>query len=105
MIQALPAERHDMLPPQARQEHTVPRYFFHVKDGRSIPDDVGIELPDIQAAQAQAVTGSAEILRDEGSQFWDGTDWRMTVTDERGHILFVLRFSAEELPNLVAPAH
>jgi uncharacterized protein DUF6894 len=40
---------------------------------------------------------SGEILRDMGAQFWDGTAWRMEVADERGRILFVLRFSAEEL--------
>ena len=31
-----------------------------------------------------------------GARFWDGTLWRMDIADERGVILFVLRFSAEE---------
>ena len=35
-----------------------------------------------------------------GAQFWDGTAWRLEVADERGEILFILRFSAEERPVL-----
>ena len=35
-----------------------------------------------------------------GARFWDGTEWKLEVADERGQILFVLRFSAEEPPIL-----
>ena len=78
----------------------MPRYFFHVYDGSSSPDTDGTELPDIYTAQAQAIRFSGELLRDMGAQFWDGTAWRLEVADERGEILFVLRFSAEERPTL-----
>ena len=44
-----------------------------------------------------------EILRDTGAKFWNGTDWRMEVADERGEVLFVLRFSAEEKLSPVSP--
>lgn len=78
----------------------MPRYFYHVYDGYSSLDTDGTELPDIYTAQAQAIRTSGEILRDMGARFWDGTAWRMEVADERGQILFVLRFSAEEQPAL-----
>jgi hypothetical protein len=82
----------------------VPRYFFHVTDGYSDRDDEGTQLPDIYAAQHEAVRTSGEILRDMGAKFWDGTEWKLEVTDEQGQILLTLRFSAEEHPALTAPS-
>ena len=76
----------------------MPRYFFHVHDGSSFFDTEGTELPDIYTAQARAIRTAGEILRDMGAKFWDGLEWKMEVADERGQILFVLRFSAEERP-------
>ncbi len=74
----------------------MPRYFFHVNDGSSARDEDGTELPDIYAAQHMAIRASGEILRDMGAAFWNGTEWKLEVTDEHGQTLFVLRFSAEE---------
>ena len=76
----------------------MPRYFFHVIDGYSTRDMDGTELPNIYAAQHMAIRTSGEILRDMGAKFWDGTEWTMEVADERGQVLFILRFSAEERP-------
>lgn len=76
----------------------MPRYFFHVFDGKSLPDLEGYECPDIYVAQAEAIRMSGEIMRDLGSRFWDGSEWRLEVTDADGRKLFVLRFSAEEMP-------
>lgn len=74
----------------------MPRFFFHVNDGFSTRDHEGTELPDIFAAQEQAIGLSGELLREMGAKFWDGTAWSLTVTDESGAVLFVLRFSADE---------
>lgn len=78
----------------------MPRYFFHVTDGRSIPDTEGTELADFYQAQYEAIQVSGELLRDMGAKFWQGTEWKMEVADARGQIVFVLRFSAEERPVL-----
>jgi hypothetical protein len=78
----------------------MPRYFFHVIDGYTARDTDGTELPDIYAAQEQALYMSGEILRDMGGKFWNGTEWKLEVTDEHGQMLFALRFSAEEQPTL-----
>jgi hypothetical protein len=78
----------------------MPRYFFHVIDGYTAHDSEGTELPDIYAAQEQAIHMSGEILRDMGGKFWNGTEWKLEVADEHGQSLFVLRFSAEEQPLL-----
>ncbi len=74
----------------------MPRYFFHVIDGRNVRDEDGTELADISVAQAEAIRLTGEILRDMAGRFWDGTEWRLEVGDEQGQVLFVLRFSAEE---------
>jgi hypothetical protein len=74
----------------------MPRYFFHIQDGISSRDTIGTELPDVYTAQAQAIRFSGEILRELGAKFWDGTEWKLEVTDEQGRTLFILHFSAEE---------
>jgi hypothetical protein len=76
----------------------MPLYFFHVRDGYSQPDDEGTELPDIYIAQREAIRMSGEILREMAGKSWDGTEWKLSVSDECGKVLFVLRFSAEEEP-------
>lgn len=82
----------------------MPRYFFHVTDGYSERDTEGTELPDIYTAQNQAIRTSGELLRDMGGEFWNGTEWKLEVTDEHGRILLTLRFSAEEHPALTDPS-
>lgn len=74
----------------------MPRFFFHVIDGHSDMDRDGTELASIYVAQTEAIRLTGEILRDMGGRFWDGTEWRLEVADERGQVLFVLHFSAEE---------
>jgi hypothetical protein len=78
----------------------MPRYFFHVHDGSSTRDNEGTELPDIFAAQEEAILLSGELLREMGGKFWNGEEWSLEVTDEAGRILFILRFSAEERTDL-----
>ncbi len=74
----------------------MPRYFFNVYDGYSSLDQDGTELPDIYTAQNEAIRLSGEILREEGGKFWNGTEWKLEVTDVSGAVLFVLQFSAHE---------
>ena len=33
----------------------MPRYYFHCEDGRTFHDDNGLELPDLAAAQHEAL--------------------------------------------------
>ena len=81
----------------------MPRYFFDIRDGTDIPDDVGTELRDLDAARAAAVTFAGEQLRDVSGKFWHGHDWKIEVRDETRQILFTLVFSAIE-PAPVGPS-
>lgn len=44
---------------------SVPRYFFDTRDNDNFTeDDVGIDLPDLEAVKAQAALSLAELARD-----------------------------------------
>ena len=73
----------------------MPRYFFHVLDGRALLDREGTELPNLASARSEAVRTAGEILSEmDGS--WTGTAWRMSVADEEGIVLLTLDFMATD---------
>ena len=53
----------------------MPRYVFHVFDGKDLPDGEGVELPDDFAARTEAIRAA----RSQRPKFWDGEDWMMRV--------------------------
>jgi hypothetical protein len=74
----------------------MPRYFFHVIDGVDIPDLEGTLLPGLAEARSQAIVTAGEILKSEGLRFWNGSEWRMKVTDDVGTSVLTLKFSADD---------
>jgi hypothetical protein len=73
------------------------QYYFHIRDGETFLDDAGLHLPNIDAAKAEALRASSEMLRVVHAEFWQGTPWRLWVTDGpsgTGKTLFTLEFSA-----------
>ncbi len=62
----------------------MPRYFFHVHDGRDIPDDIGTDLAGPDEARTIAVTAMGEAVKDLGAEFWKSAEWWMNVIDEQG---------------------
>ena len=71
------------------------RYFFDVSDGADFPDDEGVVLADIAAVRTQAMETAGAMLKERGGTFWDGAEWRMTVVDQSGQTVCLLRFTAE----------
>lgn len=75
----------------------MPRYYFHVHDGHSVLDDVGLDLPDIFAARAAAIELSREILKqDLMDPFLHRHSWHVEISDSPelgGQSLFALQFS------------
>ena len=60
----------------------MPRYYFHLEDGRHLLDDTGLDLLDIAAAQNEALRASGDLLRGErNASLWNGKPWRLWVTD------------------------
>ena len=68
----------------------MPRYFFHVFDGKMWSrDDEGDEFPDVAAAIQEAALIARELLDDDGGP--NEADFRMEVADEHGKIVHVIR--------------
>jgi hypothetical protein len=80
----------------------MPRYFCNVEDDYTLVDQEGTGLPNLAAAREEAVSTSAELLRDRaGGSLWNGKPWRMWVTDQAGgagRTLLRLQFSATQEP-------
>ena len=70
----------------------MPRYFFHVHDGKDIPDEEGVELSGPEEARNQAVTACGEALKDLDGDFWESAMWTMTVKDWQGNVVCELKF-------------
>jgi hypothetical protein len=73
----------------------MPRYYFHVRDGKEIPDTEGSVLADADAARAEAIVLSGAMLKDLGGQFWSNGEWQIRVVDEAGNKVCALTFSAD----------
>ena len=76
-------------------QHSVPLYFFDTRDNDTfIEDDVGLELPGLEAVKSQAALSLAELARDvlPGSF---RRDLAVEVRDERQPVLQAkLKFEA-----------
>lgn len=68
----------------------MPKYYFHVIDGRNIPDDHGTELLDDTAAQTEAREVAGQLIRDFGPTFWDHDAWHLNVVNELGQSVLTL---------------
>lgn len=70
----------------------MPRYFFDVRDESFIPDDTGLELPDLQAAKVQAVAFAGRMLAEDPDKFLDGDEWLIEIRHEDGLVLYSFAF-------------
>jgi hypothetical protein len=74
----------------------MPKYFFVVRQrGRILDHSDGIDLPDIDAVQVEAIKSTGELLRDLNSPIEWGSEWRMEVADEAQKPILSLRVIAE----------
>jgi hypothetical protein len=78
----------------------MPRYYFHFEShGVRVRDEVGLALPDVEAAWYQAVRSARDLIRAEQSI---GCSWEEQVVDvedeagirvERVPLLEIARFA------------
>jgi hypothetical protein len=79
----------------------VARYYFHTNHPAQQDlqdDDEGFEFPTVHAAKCEAVGYASRLLCDSGEHFWDTGDFDLTVTDDKGLILFTMRVVGTEAP-------
>lgn len=69
-------------------------YYFNVENAIGlIPDEEGRELPDLEAARAEAIKGARSILADDVLKGNLDLRARIDITDGDGKILLSLGFS------------
>ena len=71
---------------------SLPRYFFHIVDGRTVRDEEGQDFPGLEEARAEAIGGARSIKREA---HWEGRlplNERIEVADENGTVLFTVPF-------------
>jgi hypothetical protein len=78
------------------------RYYFHVRNGKSLFDDEGMELSSLAAVREEAILSSAEVLKGTHHQlaFWSGEPWMLWVTDEPnggGNTVLALTFASRAM--------
>ena len=78
----------------------MPRYYFHILNGKMLIDDVGVEVADIEAAKLEAVNYAGTVLTSEHpTDMWKGVPWEMRVTEgpslDEGRTLLTLTLTAE----------
>jgi len=67
----------------------VPRFYFdYSSKGRSSSDDVGTELPNVDAAKAEAVGAAAEWLKDNARP---NVELKLSVRNSGTAALFVVK--------------
>jgi len=76
-------------------------YYFHLKDGATLLDSEGCDLPDLAAVRRAAIATTTEVLGGikAGPAFWSGEPWKLWVTDGPngvGATLLTLQFAAIE---------
>ena len=74
----------------------MPRYHFNVHDGIEIPDEVGVDLPDINFARREAIRYAGTLLEEAANRESLGEEWRLDVTDASGAVLFSLSFMVKD---------
>lgn len=87
----------DIVLPRRLDGGDVALHYFNVYNGREFLDHIGSDLPDLDAVRTEAVKTAAELLRGECKDLWSGSDWKMIVTNEGGHQVLTLRFSANDM--------
>jgi hypothetical protein len=71
----------------------MPRYFFHLINGRAVLDLVGTDLPDHSEARMHAIAQTTQMMS-EPDATWKGEDCTMLVTKDDGDLILTLKFSA-----------
>ena len=71
----------------------MPKYFFNIQRGEEIiPDEEGIDLPDLDAVREEARVGAREILAEEVLKGHIHPHQAFVVRDEAGQIALTLNF-------------
>lgn len=60
-------------------------FYFHIKDGRTILDDIGTELSSLPAVQKEALKACREMVTGTPT-FWSGEKWQLLTLEISGEM-------------------
>jgi hypothetical protein len=73
----------------------MPRYYFHIALGaKTIRDEEGTELADIDAARSEALQDARAIMSEAIRQGYDVSGRSIRIADEAGKIILVVPFAS-----------
>lgn len=70
----------------------MPTFFFNVYDDLAATDEDGLELPDLDAAKAEAVRGARALACEQVTRGRLNLSHRIEVTDEIGRTVATVTF-------------
>ena len=71
----------------------MPRYFFHLRNDLDVPDYEGNDLPNVEAARAQAVAFAVDMAAASLQEHRKlNLHHRIDVEDEAGKVLLTVAF-------------
>jgi hypothetical protein len=79
------------------------RYYFHSEDGYAFRDEEGTLLPNDEAARIEAARVLGQMVNEQPGAVWCDDQFRITVTDDAGVILYVLDLAAMRSPAASTP--
>ena len=66
----------------------MPRYYFHVREGQDLSRDLeGQVLPNVEAARAEAINASREMLGEKLLHGGSLNNRQIEIADETGHVV------------------
>ena len=81
----------------------MPRFYFHLPESGGDLDTEGAEFADRAAARAAAIEFAGEVIADPPGVLWDGQNFRLRVTDERGDLLVTVTAQVIDAPAEMQP--
>jgi hypothetical protein len=79
-------------------------YFHLVSGDDAILDDTGVEVTDLEAAEAEALRAIQELREEDSGADEDWQGWQLNVTDRSGHLLFSIPLEPVPQPQQLKPS-
>lgn len=74
----------------------MPRYFFHIlSGGLTVPDDEGMDLADLGAAQQEALASARDLARSADKDGFGKESRSVQIVDAAGTILGAVAVSGD----------
>src|SRR5260221_14725928 len=76
-------------------EVAMGRFYFHLQaDDQIVPDDEGVDLPDLSAAEHEAILAARELLAEAIKSGRPEVPEAFVIADEEGRALAIVPFTA-----------